>query len=169
MKIRHIALLMGFVLVVAAVIALQPRAGAVGTTNKPIDFTLQDTTGKNVTLSSYRGKVVVLDIWATWCGYCVREIPGLIQAQQEAIASKQPVQFIGIAIDQNPGSVYQFAKHVNFNYPVVYAQNNVMKLFGDLPGVPDKFIVDKNGVMVERIVGALEKADLQKHIAKYLK
>ncbi len=169
MKIRHLAIVMGLVLVVTAVIALQPRAGAVGTTNKPIDFTLQDTTGKNVTLSSYRGKVVVLDIWATWCGYCVREIPGLIQLQQEAIANKQPVQFIGITIDQNRGAVTQFAAHTNFNYPVVYAQNNVMKLFGDLPGVPDKFIIDKNGVMVERLVGAMDKADLQKHIAKYLK
>ncbi len=89
--------------------------------------------------------------------------------QQEAIAGKQPVQLIGIAIDQNRGSVNQFAQHVNFNYPVVYAQNNVMKLFGDLPGVPDKFIIDKNGVMVEHLVGAMDKADLQKHIDKYLK
>ncbi len=77
MKLRYLALLIGLGLMITAVIALQPRANAVGTTNKPIDFTLQDVTGKNVTLSSYRGRVVVLDIWATWCGYCVREIPGL--------------------------------------------------------------------------------------------
>lgn len=169
MKIRLMAILMGLVLVVAAVIALQPRANAVGTTNKPIDFTLQDTTGNKVTLSSYRGKVVVLDIWATWCGYCVREIPGLIQLQQDAIGHKQPVQFIGISIDQNQGAVTQFAQRTHFNYPVVFARNDVMKLFGDLPGVPDKFIIDKNGVMVERLVGAMDKADLQKHIDKYLK
>jgi len=156
-------------LVIAAVLALQPRAGAAGTTNKPIDFTLLAMTGKKVTLSSYRGKIVVLDIWATWCGYCVKEIPGIVQLQQEAIAKKQPVQLIGISVDQEQDAVNQYAKQAHFNYPVVFAQEKVMKLFGDLPGIPVKFIVDKNGVIVERLDGAMEKADLQKHIAKYLK
>lgn len=134
-----------------------------------IDFTLTATDGKKIKLSDYRGKTVVLDIWATWCGYCVREIPGIIGLQQQAIEKKQNVQFIGISIDRDHNAVQAFAKRTPFNYPVVFAEDKVMKLFGDLPGVPVKFIINEKGVLVNSRIGAMSTADLQKYIAQYVK
>ena len=171
MNKRHMIVLAGSLclLLAAAVITGLSHASAANSGNKPIDFTASGPNGTTVKLSDYRGKVVVVDVWATWCGYCVREIPGLIQLQQEAIANKQPVQLIGVSIDKSHGAVDNYMKHTAFNYPVVYVDDPLMKIFGDLPGVPDKFIFNKDGVMMERLVGAMDKADLQKHIDKYLK
>jgi len=172
MKLRYLALLLGLGAIMAAMVVYMqaPRAKAADTGKKPktIDFTLTDTNGKPVKLSDYRGKVVVLDIWATWCGFCVGEMPGLVQLQQDAIDNKKDLQFIGITIDRDHKAVTSYLKKHPVNYPIVFAENSVMKMFGDLPGVPVKFIIDKQGVMAERIVGAMEKSQLQKRLAKYL-
>lgn len=139
--------------------------------NKPavIDFTLNDITGESVKLSAYRGKVVVVDVWATWCGYCVREIPDLIALQQEAIKAKQPLQFIGISVDRDRQVVKTFTREQRINYPILYADPIQMAPFGEITGYPTKFIVNCHGEIVDTIIGSLTKDELESRIRKWLK
>lgn len=167
MNVRYVAF--AVVLALLAVgLAVQYRAEARGASKKGMDFTLPDTNGKQLKLSTYRGKVVVVDVWATWCHFCVEEIPDLIALQEKATKDKTNVQFIGVALD-DPDAVKTFVKDHKLNYPVVIGDKKAMKPFGEIPGFPTKFILDKNGVVVEKIVGARDKDELEKTIAKYVK
>lgn len=138
-------------------------------TKKTVNFTLKDVNGKTVKLSQYRGKVVVVDVWATWCGYCVREIPGLIALQDEATKQKLPLQIIGVSVDTDKAAVKKFANEKKINYPILYGDDKALKPFGQIYGLPTKFIVGKDGMVVDKIIGAIEKDDLQKRLQKYLK
>lgn len=169
MKARHLWLISGLLLVAATTgLVLANRADAENT-KKTVDFSMKDLNGKKVKLSHYRGKVVVIDVWATWCGYCVREIPDLIDMQADAAKNKTPLQIIGISVDDNKGAVKAFAKKHDFTYPVLYAEDRGMKPFGEIYGLPTKFIIDKNGVIVDKIIGAVDRKDLEKRLEKYLK
>lgn len=174
MKINYVVLAALVALLVGG--ALLTRYSADGKeSDKGLDFTLKDTEGKSVTLSDYRGKLVIVDVWATWCGYCVREIPDLIAIQEQAYkdAGKDKkdakLQIIGISVDSDKAAVKPFVKEHKINYPVVYATKDALKQFGEIPGLPTKFILDKKGRIVEKIIGAREAAELQKIIEKHLK
>ena len=170
MNFRTLLILGGVLLLAIAVGALRGQPGhAVSSVETPIDFTLQDLHGKPVKLSSYRGKVVVVDVWATWCPYCVREIPDLIAAQQQAIKAGTPLQYLGIAMDDNIADVRTFAAKAHFNYPILYKDDAQMRPFGSVEGLPTKFIIDKQGDIVDEIDGAVPMKTLFQHIAPYLK
>lgn len=160
--------IIGLLLLALITGTLTATAFAQGAAKKPIDFTLKDTSGKKIKLSSYRGNVVVVDVWATWCGYCVNEIPGLIDLQKEASDEKLPVQIIGISVDTNKDAARQFAKQHKINYPVLFSEDKAMKPFGQIYGLPTKFIINKDGVIVDKIIGAVEKDALKKRLDKYL-
>ncbi|HEY3376878.1 MAG TPA: TlpA disulfide reductase family protein [Armatimonadota bacterium] len=149
--------------------ALQYAHAATATGKKPVNFTLTTVNNKKISLSDYRGKVVVVDMWATWCGYCVREIPGLVALQREATAAKQPLQIIGVSVDADRDDVRQFVAANKINYPIAYNDEKAMRPFGEVYGLPTKFIIDKQGVLVDKIIGAVEKDVLQKRLAPYLK
>ena len=167
---RVLLILSGLLLFAIAFVALRgSRGNAVSSTKTPIDFTLQDLNGKSVKLSSYRGKVVVVDVWATWCGYCVGEIPDLIAAQQQADQAKTPLQFLGIAMDDNIADVRHFVAQRHFTYPILYKDDAQMRPFGVVEGFPTKFIIDKKGVIVDKIVGAEPMETIARHVAPYLK
>lgn len=169
MKTRFTLILLG-VLALAMLTGLwvQHRAEA-ESAKKPVNFTLTDVNGKKVKMSSFRGKVVVVDVWATWCGYCVKEIPELIEMQSEAKHKKRPIQIIGISVDEKKNDVKRFAKERKINYPVLFAEKKAMKQFGEIYGLPTKFIINKDGVIVDKIIGATTKSDLEKRLAKHLK
>lgn len=168
MRIRYPVIVLGAVLLaLAAGVMVTRNADAQVPGKKPVDFRLKDVDGKEVKLSSYRGSVVVVDVWATWCPYCVREIPDLIDIQAQAVKQKQPLQLIGVSVDTDKNAVKQFAKEHGTNYPMLYTDKKVMKPFGEIYGLPTKFIVNKKGVIVERIIGAVGKDDLLKRIQKY--
>ncbi|HEY3418596.1 MAG TPA: TlpA disulfide reductase family protein [Armatimonadota bacterium] len=170
MKARNLLLLVVLVVLVVGVgLLTQYRADGKAPSKKTVDFTLKDVNGKPVKLSDYRGKVVVVDVWATWCPYCVQEIPDLMDIQAQATKEKQPVQFIGIAMDSDRSPVKPFVTEHKMNYPVLYGEKKALKPFGDVYGLPTKFIIGKDGVIVDKIIGAREKSDLQKVLGKYLK
>ena len=154
----------------AAVVGFQvtQRASAQSPAKKPIDFALKNTAGKTVKLFDYRGKVVVVDVWATWCPYCVEEIPGLVSLQADALKNKTPLQLIGISVDDDRDAVKDFIKKQPMNYPVVYADSAQMKPFGDIDAYPTKFIINKDGEIVDKIIGALSRKELEDTLAKYL-
>ncbi|MHB0938708.1 MAG: TlpA family protein disulfide reductase [Armatimonadota bacterium] len=170
MKPRYLTLLLIAVLLLAGTMLISHyRASAAEPTKKPLELTFPQLDGKPLKLADYRGKVVVLDVWATWCGYCVREMPELIEFQQEAEKKKQPVQLIGISVDRDKDVVAEFVKEHEIEYPMAMGDQKSLKDFGTIRGIPIKFIINKKGVIVDKIVGATDKETLQKKVEKYVK
>src|SRR3990172_316950 len=120
------------------------------------DFMLTSTDGKQIKLSDYKGKIVILDFWATWCGPCRKGIPDLIEIQKEY---KDNVVIIGISLDQGNtiNNVIQFMKEFGINYTVVYGNEKVVADYGNIQSIPTSLIIDENGNVVDGFVGLVPK------------
>lgn len=123
---------------------------------------LPDLSGQMRRLADWRGKVVVANFWATWCGPCRDEIPEFIQLQQQYRG--RGVQFVGIAVD-NRQAVAEFARRHGINYPVLQAEEAglaMMPLAGNrLGGLPFTFIINREGKIVATAPGRIAKARLE--------
>lgn len=128
-------------------------------------FTLTNLDGKSVSLSDFRGKVVVLDFWATWCPPCKREIPDFIDLQKEY--GSQGVQIVGIALDE-PEKVQAFARQNGMNYPILLGSDEISLRYGGISGIPTTFIIDKSGKIVNRFVGFRPRQVFETEIKKLL-
>lgn len=146
----------------------QPSVDSPASVQKAVDFIAKDIAGKEVKLSDYRGKVVLIDVWATWCGYCVQEMPDLVALQRDALKNNTPLQLIGFSVDEDRSKVKPFASEYKMNYPVVYGDETMLREFGSIPGLPTKFIIDKDGKVVDKLVGAMSRKDLEAKLAPYL-
>jgi thiol-disulfide isomerase/thioredoxin len=117
-------------------------------------FTLTDIFGHTLSLDQYRGKVVLLDFWATWCGPCRSEIPGFIQLQK--LYASQGFQIIGISEDQNGvAPVLQFYKQADLDYRVALDNGKVSELYGGIIGLPTTFLIGRDGRIYEKLPGAV--------------
>jgi DsbE subfamily thiol:disulfide oxidoreductase len=145
-------------LMASAVLAQLPAG------KKAPDFSLTDLNGKKVTLSSYfakPGKVVVLDLWATWCPPCKREIPFLIDLSKKYL--NKGVAFIGVALDGEKSKVTSFVKEQGINYTILHDPNGqtVSSLY-NARSIPETYIIDRNGVIKYVHVGFSGKDDAYK-------
>lgn len=128
---------------------------------------LQDINGKTVQLSDFKGKVVILDFWATWCPPCRAEIPHFVELQK-AYADKGLV-IVGISLDQGGvDTVAPFAKANGINYPIVLGDEELTSKYGGIEGIPTTFIVDQKGNIVNKFVGFTEKSVFEDEIKKLL-
>ncbi|MGH9327349.1 MAG: TlpA family protein disulfide reductase [Terriglobia bacterium] len=118
------------------------------------DFTLTDIFGKKLSLSEYRGKVVLLDFWATWCGPCRMEIPGFVQLQKRYGADG--FQAIGLSMDDSPQPVLAFYKQFNMDYPVAMGSDKVSELYGGIVGLPTTFLIGRDGRIYDKVPGAVD-------------
>jgi thiol-disulfide isomerase/thioredoxin len=136
--------------------------------NKAPDFTLKSFDGKTVKLSDYKGKVVIIDFWATWCPPCRKGIPDLISIQNEY---KNDVVIIGISLDSEKTlkDVPGFVKSYGINYPIVYGDEKVVTAYGGIEGIPTAFVVDKKGNVVDKHVGLVPKDTYVNKIKELLK
>jgi len=123
--------------------------------NPAPDFTLKDLNGRDVTLSSLKGKVVLVNFWATWCPPCREEIPSMMKLNQ-AMAG-QPFQMLAISVnDGGKKEVDAFFKGSGVNLPALLdSDQKVAKRYGTT-GVPETFVVNKKGIIEKKIVGPLE-------------
>ena len=121
------------------------------------DFSLKDLSGQTVTLEQYRGKVVLLDFWATWCPPCRMTIPMLIKLQDKY--RDDGLVILGISIDDpqqiTDKDLRYFIKMTKINYPVLRFNQKVMQDYfaGEKVAVPTMFVVDRNGKIRDKIVG----------------
>jgi len=115
------------------------------------DFTLTDIEGNQVSLSDFKGKVILLDFWATWCGPCKMEIPSFIELQNDY---RDDVVVLGVSLDQGgPAAVVPFAKKMKINYPIVYGDGKVVQAYGGIRGIPTTFVIDKEFKIQRKYVG----------------
>ncbi|MGE5847223.1 MAG: TlpA family protein disulfide reductase [Ignavibacteria bacterium] len=122
---------------------------------KAPDFVLKTTDNKDLKLSDYKGKIVILDFWATWCGPCRMSVPDLIAIQKEF---KNDVVIIGISLDiETAKDVIPFIKEFGINYPVVFGNNKVVMDYGNINAIPTSFVIDKKGNVVDMHVGLVPK------------
>jgi|Deesub1362B_J571_1020462.scaffolds.fasta_scaffold01781_7 peroxiredoxin len=131
------------------------------------DFELKDLEGKTVRLSDYRGKMVILNFWATWCPPCRMEIPSFIRLYDEF--KDKGLVIIGVSLDREGKEVVQkFAANYKINYPVVMGDMNVVAAYGGISAIPTTFIINKNGRVVNRFVGLREESVFRSEIRKWL-
>lgn len=131
------------------------------------DWSLRDLTGKEVKLSDFRGKVVVLNFWATWCTPCRMEIPDFIKFHTDY--EKQGVVVVGISIDEGGArAVKPFAKAAKINYPILLGTEQVVRKYKIEP-IPATFIIDQKGKLVSSHVGLMHYGEVKDAVAPLLK
>jgi thiol-disulfide isomerase/thioredoxin len=128
---------------------------------------LQDVDGKTVRFSDFKGKVVILDFWATWCGPCKAEIPSFIALQNEYGTNGLVV--VGISVDEDGAAVVKkFAQHLGINYPVLLADQKTPQAFGGIEAIPTTFIIDREGRIVKKHLGLTGKEEFESELKPLL-
>jgi len=152
---------------VVAIFLFSPvRAEPVTPTPAP-GWQLKDVDGQPVNFSRFKGKVVVLDFWATWCGPCRSEIPGYGKLQEKY--KDKGLVIIGVSLDQEgPAVVKKFIGDFHMTYQVVMGDAAVVGAFGGVDGIPTTFIIDRTGKIRDKKVGAMETAEYEKVLLPYL-
>lgn len=133
-----------------------------GTAN--LDFTLTSMEGEEVRLSDYRGKVILLNFWATWCGPCKIEIPDFVEVYEEY--RDQGLEILGVLSldDPSPEGLRAFATEYKMNYPVFRASDEFEAANGPIWGLPTTFLIDRQGTICRKHMGAVSKETVEREI-----
>jgi len=129
-------------------------------------FLVTDLDGKPVSTAQLRGKVVIVNFWATWCPPCRAEIPDLIALQNKY---KDGLQVIGVSVDDDasPEDVKAFATKFGMNYPIVMG-SSIAKEYGGIPALPTSFVVSKEGRVVQKHMGMLKPSEIETEVRALL-
>lgn len=155
--------------------AAKPSANA-GKPNEP-DVTFPELQGGNLALPSLKGKVVFVNFWATWCSPCREEIPWLIAFQNQY--ANEGFTILGVAMDDDGKKVVDpFVQKTEFpmdngkqstmTYPIMLGNDALAEKFGGLIGLPTSFLISRDGKVVKRYIGEVEKSELQQDIETQL-
>ena len=130
-------------------------------------WSLKDVHGQPVTSEQFKGKVVVLDFWATWCGPCRQEIPGYVDLQRKY--GKDGFVVVGVSLDQaGPKVVEDFVKKFAVNYQMVMGDEAIQTAFGGMDAIPTTFLIDRAGQVRDRKVGAEPAEEYEKKVKALL-
>ena len=164
-----VALVVALMLVFGFKLAKRPGQSGVGQMQNGTapDFALESLDGKTVHLSDYRGKPVVLNFWATWCGPCKIEMPWFVELQKEY--GPQGFQIVGVAMDDaSTDDITKFAKDMGVNYPILLGKEAVGLSYGGVNVLPTTFFLDRNGKVIAREFGLQSRSVFVDHIKQAL-
>lgn len=132
------------------------------------DFSLRTPDGKQLKLSDLKGKVVLLDFWATWCPPCRKGIPDLVELKKKY--GSKGFEVVGISLDRDNtiADVVPFMKNYKINYPVVYGDAAVIGNYGNISSIPTSFLIDRSGKIVSSHEGLMQKTVYEQEIEKVL-
>jgi thiol-disulfide isomerase/thioredoxin len=131
------------------------------------NFELATLDGQRVKLSDYRGKAVLLNFWATWCGPCKIETPWLVQLQNQY--GPQGLQIIGVeAGDDGKEDIEKFVKDMGINYPILIGKESVGDAYGGVPALPETFFIGRDGKIVDKSMGLHGRAEIEDSIKEAL-
>lgn len=154
-----------FMLVIAT--AMGFATGAIAQKQKAPNFSLKSSNGTLYELRKFKGKVVIVNFWATWCGPCIREIPDFIEAYKKY--KSKGLVIIGISVDQDGwNQVTPFVAQNKINYPVVLGNEQVVQKYGGVNAIPTTFIVDKSGNIVDQHTGIMSFKQLEAKLKNLL-
>jgi len=168
-KLRYFVAITVLIALAAACSPTKPVAAAKGgeALKAAPEFTLQDADGKTVKLSDYKGKVVLLDFWATWCGPCKIEIPWFMEFQRKY--KDQGFSVVGVSMDEGGWqTVKPFVEEFKMNYPVVIGNDETATAFGGIDVLPTTFIIDKQGRITATHQGLISKDEMEDAILDLL-
>jgi thiol-disulfide isomerase/thioredoxin len=126
------------------------------------EFSLTDLGGQNLDLASYRGKVVLLNFWATWCAPCRTEAPRLADLQNRY--RDRGLQVIGISLDDDPRAVHIFYQQFKMNYPVAVGDANLAERYGGILGLPVNYLIDRDGRIYAKHIGEVDISLIEQEI-----
>ncbi|HVA94715.1 MAG TPA: redoxin domain-containing protein [Candidatus Dormibacteraeota bacterium] len=153
-----------------------PSAGMAATSTAAPNVTFKDLNGKDVTLAQYKGQVVIVNFWATWCAPCKVEIPWMIEFQKKY--GPRGFTILGVSMDEDgKKAVPPFLAKERFdvdgqqmamNYPIVLGSDSIAQKFGGIIGLPTSMIYSRDGKKVKTIIGLVNHDDIEKTIQSLL-
>jgi peroxiredoxin len=128
---------------------------------------LKDVNGTVVSFDQFKGKVVVLDFWATWCAPCRSEMPGYVALQEKY--AKAGLVMVGVSLDRaGPEVVKKFITDQKINYQIVLGDEKIAEAFGGVEAIPTTFIIDRQGTIRYRKVGAMPAGEFEAVVTPFL-
>ena len=133
----------------------------------PLQFTLKDINGVDVRLATFKGKVILVNFWATWCGPCRVEIPALIELQE---TYRDDLVILGVDVLDEFSRVAAFAKELKVNYPMLDAnkRTDVEEAYGPMWGLPTTVIIDREGKVHKKHSGIASKEQFEQYVKSVL-
>jgi cytochrome c biogenesis protein CcmG, thiol:disulfide interchange protein DsbE len=150
---------------VEAPAAATPASTSKGETAK-LDLVVKDMNGASVRLADYKGKVILLNFWATWCGPCQAEIPELVNTYAEY--KDRGVVILGVSIDDTAETLRAYAAQKQMQYPVLLMQDDVDQAYGPIFGVPVTFFIGRDGTISKKHFGPVTKEQVDQEIKALL-
>lgn len=162
--LRLLTILVVFIVAVFLIVLFSEDRDSTVTTTRPIqmgfeapNFTFPDLNGHRVTLFDHRGKVVLVNIWATWCPPCRQEMPSMQRLYEKFRG--EDLEILAVSIDANGReAVDPFMRKIDLTFPVLLDPKETIKPLYGITGVPESFIVDKEGIVVKKIIGPIDWA-----------
>jgi cytochrome c biogenesis protein CcmG/thiol:disulfide interchange protein DsbE len=132
------------------------------------DFILKDLNGDDFRLADSKGKVVVLNFFATWCKPCREEIPGLIWLYKKF--NDKGLEIVGVGLDMEGADILRpFVQEFRIPYPVVVATREMVLDYGGIKGIPSTFLIDRNGLIAQKLIGFVARKALEKSVVELLR
>jgi cytochrome c biogenesis protein CcmG/thiol:disulfide interchange protein DsbE len=134
-----------------------------------LDFTMKDLNGQDVTLSQFKGSVILLDFWATWCGPCKVEIPAFIDFQNKY--KKDGLRVVGVSIDDTPEKLQPYVRDMHMNYTVLQGlgHDDVQNAYGPMWAIPVTVLISREGKICATHMGLTDTAAFEREIQGLLK